>query len=135
MQQTTVIEELPLELLVAGRAPVPMSAQLRYDSSDPYAVHATFHADDSEVTWVLSRELLMTGLQAVCGLGDVRIRPSVESPDSVVHIQLSSPDGVAVLAVGAPDLRGFLLRTCDQVPPGAETSFLDLDLKLAQLFA
>jgi hypothetical protein len=42
---------------------------------------------------------------------------------------------VAVLAASAADLRGFLLRTCDQVPPGAEPDFLDLDLKLAQLLA
>jgi hypothetical protein len=27
------------------------------------------------------------------------------------------------------------LRTCDQVPPGAEPEHLDLDLKLAQLLA
>jgi hypothetical protein len=135
MHQTTVVEELPLQLVVAGQPGLAMSAQLRYESSDPYAVHATFHAEDSEVTWVLSRELLMTGLQAVSGIGDVRVRPSEESPESVVLIQLSSPDGVAVLAASSADLRGFLLRTCDQVPPGAEASFLDLDLKLAQLLA
>jgi len=135
MRQTTVIEELPLHLVIAGQPGVPMSAELRYDSTDPYAVHATFRADDSEVTWVLSRELLMTGLQAASGIGDVRVQPCEESPESVVLIQLSSPDGVAILAAGSAELRGFLLRTCDQVPPGAEPAFLDLDLKLAQLLA
>jgi hypothetical protein len=135
MHQTTVIEELPLHLVIAGQPGLAMSAELRYDSTDPYAVHATFHAEDSEVTWVLSRELLMTGLQADSGIGDVRVQPSVESPESVVLIQLSSPDGIAVLAASASDLRGFLLRTCDQVAPGAEPAFLDLDLKLAQLLA
>ena len=135
MHQTTVIEELPLHLVIAGQPSLPMTAELRYESTDPYAVHATFHADDSEVTWVLSRELLMVGLQAESGLGDVRVRPSEDDPETVVLIQLSSPDGIAVLAASAVDLRGFLLRTCDQVPPGAEPEFLDLDLKLAQLLA
>src|SRR6185437_7682184 len=71
MQQTTVIEELALPLVVAGQPGLPMTAELRYASTDPYAVPATFRADDSEVTWVLSRELLMTGLQAASGIGDV----------------------------------------------------------------
>ena len=39
----------------------------------------------------------MTGLQAVSGIGDVKVQPSEEHPESVVLIQLSSPDGVAVL--------------------------------------
>ena len=40
-----------------------------------------------------------------------------------------------LLSLECGSLRGFLLRTCDQVPPGAEPDFLDLDLKLAQLLA
>jgi hypothetical protein len=135
MRQTTVVEELSLHLVIAGQPSVPMAAELRYDTGDPYAVHATFRADDSQVTWVLARELLMTGLQAASGLGDVQVMPSEEHPESVVLIKLSSPDGVAVLAANAADLRGFLLRTCDQVPPGAEAEFLELDIKLAQLLA
>jgi Streptomyces sporulation and cell division protein, SsgA len=135
MRQTTVVEELSLHLVIAGQPSVPMAAELRYDTGDPYAVHATFRADDSQVTWVLARELLMTGLQAASGLGDVQVMPCEEHPESVVLIKLSSPDGVAVLAANAADLRGFLLRTCDQVPPGAEAEFLELDIKLAQLLA
>ncbi len=115
MRQTTVVEELSLHLVVAGQPGLPMTAELRYETNDPYAVHATFRAEDSEVTWVLARELLMTGLQAVSGMGDVKVQPSEEHPESVVLIQLSSPDGVAVLAANSADLRGFLLRTCDQV--------------------
>jgi hypothetical protein len=135
MHEATITEELSLHLVIAGQPGLPMSAELRYDSLDPYAVHATFRAEDSQVTWVLSRELLMTGLQAVSGMGDVKVQPAEESPETVVLIQLSSPDGVAVLAADACELRGFLLRTCDEVPPGAEPDFLDLDLKLAQLLA
>jgi hypothetical protein len=135
MQQTTVIEELPLHLVIPGQPGVPMSAELRYVSTDPYAVHATFRAEGSQVTWVVSRELLMTGLQAVSGIGDVTVRPCPDHPETVVLIQLSSPDGVAVLAAGSADLRGFLLRTCDQVAPGAEGAFLARDLKLAELLA
>jgi hypothetical protein len=133
MHQATVVEELALHLVVAGQPGLPMTAELRFDSGDPYAVHATFRAEDSEVTWVLARELLMTGLQAASGLGDVRVQPCEESPETIVLIQLSSPDGVAVLAASSADLRGFLLRTCDQVAPGSESDHLDLDLKLAQL--
>ena len=105
MREATVVEELPLHLVIAGQPGLPMTAELRYDSNDPYAVHATFRAEDSQVTWVLARELMMTGLQAVSGMGDVKIQPCEQNPAAVVLIQLSSPDGVAVLAASSADPR------------------------------
>lgn len=135
MRPPAVVEKLRLELVVPGQPGLPMTADLRYDTADPYAVHATFRAEGSEVTWVLARELLMTGLRASCGEGDVIVRPAEDDSRDSVVIQLSSPDGVAVLLADGAGLRGFLLRTCDHVPPGTESRFLDIDLKLAQLLS
>jgi hypothetical protein len=135
MRPPTVVEQLHLQLVVPGQPGLPMTADLRYDTSDPYAVHATFRADGSEVTWVLARELLMAGLREPCGQGDVQVRPGEDQGKDDIVVQLSSPDGVAVLLADGAGLRGFLLRTCDHVPPGSESRFLDIDVELAQLLA
>ena len=40
---TTVSCELHLRLIVSSESSLPVPAGLRYDTADPYAVHATFH--------------------------------------------------------------------------------------------
>ena len=40
---TTVSCELHLRLVVSSESSLPVPAGLRYDTADPYAVHAAFH--------------------------------------------------------------------------------------------
>ncbi len=49
---------LTLELIDADGAVTPLEAELRYDSSDPYAVAACFDTGGTEVCWVFGRDLL-----------------------------------------------------------------------------
>ncbi len=53
MQSTSVTCELQLRLVVSSESkPLPVPAGLRYDSADPYAVHASFHTGGNEtVDW------------------------------------------------------------------------------------
>ncbi len=56
---TTVSCELHLRLVVSSESSLPVPAGLRYDTADPYAVHATFHTGAEEtVEWVFARDLL-----------------------------------------------------------------------------
>ena len=43
LMNTTVSCELHLRLVVSSESSLPVPAGLRYDTADPYAVHATFH--------------------------------------------------------------------------------------------
>ena len=50
-------------------------------------------------------------------------------------LQLSSPDGSALLAADAEGLECFLARTYDAVPLGYEGDHLDVDTAIAELLA
>ena len=129
----SVVDDVDLRLVVPGDEGLLLTATLRYEASDPYAVEATFRAGDEAISWVLGRDLLSDGLQAECGEGDVRVWPTVEDSRSVVMLQLSSPDGQALLAADAGGLEAFLARTYDAVPLGYEGDHLDVDRAIAEL--
>lgn len=115
---TTVSCELHLRLVVSSESSLPVPAGLRYDTADPYAVHATFHTGAEEtVEWVFARDLLAEGLHRPTGTGDVRVWPSRSHGQGVVCIALSSPEGEALLEAPARALESFLKRTDAAVPP------------------
>ncbi|GAA4547832.1 MULTISPECIES: SsgA family sporulation/cell division regulator [Amycolatopsis] len=120
--------------LLAPRTPaVPVKVELRYDTRDPYAVVAAFRTGRAGwVEWVYARDLLADGLLADAGDGDVRIRPSVEDPESVL-IELNSPSGHAMFEASAQELADFLDRTYDVVLPGNEHLWVDVDDALTHL--
>jgi len=129
--------DLPLRLVVAGGTSLPVAAELCYDARDPYAVHATFHAGESEtVCWVFARELLTNGLRGPAGEGDVRVWPGAGSAEGAcLCVSLTSPEGSALLEAPADQLRRFLGHTYCAVPAGAEHGHLDLDGVVDRLLA
>lgn len=120
---TTVSCELHLRLVVSSESSLPVPAGLRYDTADPYAVHATFHTGAEEtVEWVFARDLLAEGLHRPTGTGDVRVWPSRSHGQGVVCIALSSPEGEALLEAPARALESFLKRTDAAVPRARSTA-------------
>ncbi len=130
-----VVDEVDLKLVVPGDAGLLLTATLRYEIADPYAVEATFRAGEESISWVLGRDLLSDGLHSECGEGDVRVWPTLDGETPVVMLQLSSPDGCALLAADAEGLQGFLQRTYDAVPLGYEGDHVDVDAALTRLLA
>jgi Streptomyces sporulation and cell division protein, SsgA len=127
---------LRLHLVVAGEESVPVDAALSYLSSDPYAVTAVFHADESTpVTWTFGRDLLAAGLAEPSGEGDVGIWPSTSRGAAVVCMALSSPSGHALLEASRADVETFLAASYALVPSGTESAHLDLDQDLLRLLA
>ncbi|MEO6205824.1 MAG: SsgA family sporulation/cell division regulator [Mycobacteriales bacterium] len=136
---TCVSSRLDLRLVVAAGASLPVSATLRYDVDDPYAVTVAFNTSDSRsddtevVEWTFARALLADGVSASAGQGDVRAWPAVASGEAVVCLSLSSPSGTALFELPTRALVEFLTRTFVSVPTGAESDHLDLDAELALL--
>lgn len=130
----TISYEVALRLL-AAEAALPLSAELRYDAADPYAVEALFDTGaESPVRWVFARDLLAEGLTRATGEGDVVVRPAVdEQGAAAVHLVLASPDGRAMLEASAEDLRGFLSDTYAVIPRGRESDNVDVDAALLSL--
>ena len=114
-----------------GAAPRPVPAELEYDTRDPYAVAVVLHAGANAVRWLFGRDLLADGLLARCGDGDVRIGPAGDP--ALVVVELTSPDGAAVLEAPAKEVAAFLDRTYDVVPAGSESDWFDFDQELEKL--
>ena len=111
-----------------------IDAALRYDETDPLAVHIVFPAeaslDGGEVAWAFARDLLDAGLHGPAGEGDVHVWPR---DGSRTVIELLSQEGVAVVEFDSADLRCFLLRSYDAVAAGQEHGETDVELGLAAL--
>ena len=122
--------------LVGAELPVLMAAQLEYYAADPFAVTAVFNTAGQPVRWVFSRDLLDEGLVHDVGEGDIQIVPTRDSLGvHLVQLRLASPDGVAVLEASADVILEFLGRSYALVPPGAESSLVDVDDTIARILA
>lgn len=110
-----------------------VEVELRYDSSDPFAIKACFlRGTPNEIDWLFSRELLAAGLLEPTGEGDVRIGPSVSDPEGV-QIELKTPDGAATFTVRAKDLKDLLDCSHAMVPGGEEFLWIDFEFELHRL--
>ena len=128
--------------LVGPTSWTEVSALLLYDAADPYAVRIAFGdpADDDTadpdagITWLLSRELLRTGLEQPAGDGDVRLWPAKAAAD-VLYLHLRAPSGEALFELSRASVAAFLRQTEALVPLGGESARLCLDDELQALLS
>jgi hypothetical protein len=130
----SVSTELELRLVVPGSPSLPVTAELTYDHSDPYAVRVGFHTGGAEVVeWTFARGLLTDGVTHPVGEGDVQVWPSHAGGQPVVCLSLSSPSGRALFEAPLADLVEFLTKTYAVVPTGSESEYVDVEAELALL--
>lgn len=116
--------------LIAESADTAVDAELNFHSRDPFAVRVVFSVTSAPaVEWVFSRELLIDGLSAPAGTGDVQVFPC----HAGIIFELNSPSGRARLLADPDVLAGFAQDTLDAVPLGAESKYFDLDHEIALL--
>lgn len=116
-----------------GRS-VDVPTTMSYRVEDPYAVSLVFHSTSGDVEWVVSRTLLLQGLAAPAGEGDVKVFPSIgEDARAVAILDFSSPDGRLVAQADSREIQTFLTKTFAAVPVGTEGRHLDLDALVAAL--
>jgi hypothetical protein len=131
-----VTAELGLRLVVPDGSPVPVTAGIRYDAADPYAVSVTFFTGAAEpVRWTFARQLLTDGVERSVGEGDVRVWPAQTDNNPVVYVALSSPSGRALFEATLGDVVDFLSRTYLAVPTGSESDFVDVAAELSVLLS
>ncbi|MEU2863654.1 SsgA family sporulation/cell division regulator [Streptomyces mirabilis] len=133
----TVTQGVAVQLVISCTYSLSMCMSLRYETTDPYVVRATFFTDtDEPAEWVLGRDLLADGLRGSAGCGDIRIWPAVGRGDQAMYLVLRSPAGTALLEIPVQeDVRTFLENTESLVPRGTESGHIDWNLELANLFA
>lgn len=110
----------------------PMLTRWSYSCEDPYAVVLAIQTrGDRWVEWEMARDLLVAGLAGAVGIGDVRLRPELTEQWDVVHVEIRSGDGRAVLVVDRDLMQRFVDATMEMVPLGSETEMMDLDGEIA----
>ena len=113
-----------------------IEGELVFEPTDPYAVMMHLEAKSGTVIWTFARELLAEGLYQPAGDGDVQVWPCLSNTgDAVVIIELSSPDGMAMLQAPSRDVHDFVASSCAAVPVGQESAHLELDTLISQLLA
>lgn len=134
MERTTT--EITMTLLVEGEGVWTVLGTFGYEASDPLAVRLAMSVDGAVVEWLFARELLADGLTGPAGLGDVHLYPHLSLDGlETVRLELSAPDGQAVLEMPAGEVAQFLDATYQVVPLGAETEHLDVEGTLVGLLA
>jgi Streptomyces sporulation and cell division protein, SsgA len=132
-ERKVISSKVEFSFLAAHDFLVPLEVEMRYDTTDPYAVAASFQPGrDDCVEWAFARDLLADGLIGNAGDGDIRIRPSVNDVEMVV-VELRSPSGEALFEAPAEDLADFLDETYGIVMPGDEHLWVDIDAELSRL--
>ena len=103
------IQRLLVELIEAEASSL-LEAELVYHADDPYAVTAVFSSEPAAVRWRFSRDLLIDGVDRPTGLGDVHLRPCLDSHGrAVVIIELHSMGQQALIQARAS---GISQRIC-----------------------
>ncbi|ARZ66802.1 SsgA family sporulation/cell division regulator [Streptomyces sp. HU2014] len=131
---TVIDQAVQARLIASAPQDRAVPAQLRYQRSDPFAVHIAFpptaSLDGADVEWAFSRELLACGLISPTGHGDVHVWPC--GPERTV-LEFHAAEGVAMVQIDTAELRRFLTRSYALVPAGSEGGQFDLDGDLAAL--
>nr|ASV47048.1 hypothetical protein [uncultured bacterium] len=114
----------------------PVVTRWTYTSADPFAVGLAIRiGPDRWVEWLVARDLVVEGLEADAGEGDIRLSPQVVQGYDIVEIEIRSTDGRAVLEVDRDLLRHFVATTIDLVAPGHESASSALEEELARITA
>src|SRR4051812_30038060 len=130
--------------LVGPQSWTEVPALLCYEATDPFAVRIAFgdvgddngvvDPDGGGIAWLVSRELLQSGLDRPSGDGDVRIWPANTAAD-VLFLHLRAPSGEALFELSRATVAAFLRQTEALVPSGSESNLLDMDDELHVLLS
>lgn len=116
--------------LLAENVDIAVDADFNFSTRDPFAVRVVFSVASAPVVeWVFSRELLVDGLVAPAGTGDVQLFPTRAG----IVFELTSPSGRARLVANPEMLASFVEDTLAAVPLGCESKYFDLDQEIAML--
>jgi len=129
-----VICPITVDILAGSGPPSVLDSELSYHPDDPLAVTIQLGAAGVGVCWTFARSLLRVGMFASTGEGDVVISPGVDDDsNALTYVELSSPDGVAVLRTRSAIVAEFLRQTEQLVPIGQEGDHVDIDAVITYL--
>ena len=112
----------------------PVFSCWSYRADDPYAITVEFQTSpESWVTWVFARDLLLAGLKAPAGIGDVRFVPFEDHGERLMLFQVESDEGKASWFLSRDEAEAFARMTLDAIPVEEEESQFDIDMLIADI--
>ncbi|MEV6468200.1 SsgA family sporulation/cell division regulator [Kitasatospora sp. NPDC051702] len=123
---------ITMRLMTGDERSRDLDVDWSFRADAPHTVDLDFGSYQAGSVWTLSRDLLIAGLRAPAGEGDVHIELF---DDTRVLIALAGAEGIALLAASVDAVDGFLAATARVVPPGSEHTRIDWDQGLADLLA
>jgi hypothetical protein len=106
----------------------PLLSRLSFHIDEPFAVSVAFRTEWGRwIEWTFARDLLVTGLTEPSGIGDVRVRPDLSEDETLLTLEIESPDGYAAFDLEREDIDTFVNATIELVPLGAESEYFDVD--------
>lgn len=131
-----LVQETVLQLIADDEPGQLIPATFRYDQADPYAVSLVAAGPEGSVEWTFARDLLDQGMVEPTGVGDVHVWTGMtDDCHPALFIELLADDAEATVAVLPADVRIFLARSHEQVPPGSESAYCDIDAVISSIFS
>jgi len=122
------------QFVLLNNSSTPVLSRLSFLAGEPFAVTVSFRTERGRwVEWTFARELLVTGLTDPAGLGDVRVRPDLSEDESLLTLEIESPDGYASFELDREDVETFLESTYELVPLGAESEHFDVEALIEEI--
>jgi hypothetical protein len=112
----------------------PLLTRWSYRSDDPFAVMMSISRPSGRwIDWLLSRDLLISGLAAPAGIGDVRIAPFTDEEFDVLEVRIGDDEGFASLEFDRDLIERFLDASFEIVPVGDESGVIDVEAEIAKI--
>ena len=112
----------------------PVLTRWTYRADDPYAVMMSISQPGGRwIDWLMSRDLLIDGLDGPTGLGDVRLTPISDEEFDVLQVRIGDDESFAILEFDRDLIERFLNATYELVEVGEESSFIDVEAEIEKI--
>jgi hypothetical protein len=113
---------------------MPLLTRWSYRADDPYAVTMSISRPSGRwIDWLMARDLLVEGMIAPSGLGDVRVAPFSDDEFDIVEVKIGDDEGFAALEFDRELMERFLASTFELVVAGGESDALDLTAAIEKI--
>lgn len=123
---------------------MPLLTRWSYRADDPYAVVMSISRPSGRwIEWLMARDLVVDGMLAPTGLGDVRVAPFYDDDFDdddfdihefdVIEVKIGDDEGFASLEFDRELVERFLGATFEVVPRGAETDVIDVAAEIEKI--
>ncbi|MBV9313096.1 MAG: SsgA family sporulation/cell division regulator [Pseudonocardia sp.] len=112
----------------------PLLTRWTYRADDPYAVMMSISRPSGRwIDWLMARDLLVAGMLAPAGIGDVRVSPFRGEEFDVLEVKIGDDEGFACLEFDRELMEHFLAATFELVELGDESNVIDIAAEIEKI--